>query len=557
MTEVLKLKAQCYRLREIYAAAPAALKSRLQLALGLACVLPAVDLLIVYVTYVLVMTLQAEPAAMGGWSFGQEDLSELMGLFIGVTLLRQILEYISVWQSRTFTQRLYREYSSRLLHMYMNMSWKDFTAGTRAVKAKHLTATALDSAFSYQVFFNFIGSVMNLVLLAGTMLVLAPGAVLAGLAVLLLFGRLTSRVMKPRINRAAHEHNVHEQSYYNRLHENLNLFREIRVFGAEKVMEERAVKELDRLSQAKISLSVLPHIPKIALESLFTLAIGLGILYVISVDQAGTPQLIAGLASFTILSRRLIPSMSLLISSYAELEGTHSQLSILKQELAQGEQGAEAPSHSVSLQEPELLRLEGISFAYEDDRAMMKQLSVSICEGDRISISGDSGRGKSTLMMILAGFIPPSRGQMHTSRSIEPGAGGIAYVPQETALLSGTIAENISFTQERADEQRMMKVLSLVKLESLVRSLPQGLNTLAGDNGILLSGGQRQRLGIARALYHQPRLLLLDEATSALDEETERQVMSSICHAMGKGAVVFISHRKENAKAFATQVIEL
>lgn len=556
MLNTLNPKAQIKRLRYIYHAAPSTLKGKLHASLLLACSLPVVDLVIVYVTYVLMMALQKQDITVLGVTFGSGSLFAAVMLFIGVTLVRQLLEYCSVRQSRRFTQLLYRQYSAKLLKIYMNMSWGSFSKETKAVRMKHLVATSLDSAFSYQVFFNFISSILNLLLLAGSMFLIAPQIVLGGFVILILFIRTTSKSLKLKINQATHEHNVHEQRYYNRLNENLNLFREIRIFGVGANMENRALEELDQLSEAKIRLSILPHTPKIVLESIFTIAIGIGILYVIFVDKTDTPQLIASLASFMLLARRMIPSMSVLLSSYSELEGTYSQLQVLHHEFSHiPGQDAGIPK---SLAGHELIVLSNVSFTYEGRRKeTIENFSMTVSIGDRISITGESGKGKSTLMMILAGFMAPHRGEVNRSELILPELQGIAYVPQETALLSGTVLENIVFGNEVIDEERVMNILSLVKLGELIIKLPQGLQTVVGDNGVFLSGGQRQRLGIARALYHRPKLLLLDEATSALDEETEREVMANISAFMERSAVVFISHRKENSKAHATKMIEL
>ncbi len=557
MLKNLNPKAQIKRLRYIYHAAPAPLKGKLQLCLYLACSLPVVDLVIVFVTYVLMMALQKQSLTVLGLTFGADSLFTAIMLFIGVTLVRQLLEFLSVRESRRFTQLLYRQYSAKLLNHYMNMSWRDFSKETKAVRMKHLVATSLDSAYSYQVFFNFISSALNLLLLAGSMFLVAPKIVLGGLVLLALFMRLSSKALKSKINQATDAHNVYEQRYYNHLNESLNMFREMRIFGVSEKMGERALRELEQLSEAKVRLSILPYTPRIVMESVFTVAIGIGILYVIFVDRTDTPQLIASLASFMLLARRMIPSMSMLLSSYSELEGTYSQLQVLHQEFSdmpdQEKERAQA-----NPPDQELVLLSQVSFSYEGrGRETIENFSMTVSAGDRISITGESGKGKSTLMMILAGFMEPHKGELRRSALIQPERHGIAYVPQETALLSGTILENIVFGNETVDEARVMHVLSLVKLEVLIGKLPQGLQTVVGDNGMFLSGGQRQRLGIARALYHEPQLLLLDEATSALDEETERQVMANISACMKHSAVVFISHRKENARIHATKVIEL
>ena len=505
--------------------------------------------------YLLVMCLQREQVTFLDLTVRENSLPIIICGFILLTLIRQVIEFLSVRQSRRFTQLLYREYSSQLLDNYLHLSWRHFSEETKAVRIKHLTATALDSAFSYQVLFNFIGSFITLFLLSGTMFAAAPLIVLSGLILLLLFNKVTSSKMKDKINQATHEHNIYEQNYYNRLHENLNMFRETKLFGVTNKMKNRAKSELQRLSDTKIKLSIFPHIPKILLESIFTIAIGVGLFYFVLSDKGRTPELIANLASFAILSRRLIPSMSLLLSSYAELEGTYSQLKILNSELTPSPNRVK--SHFKELPENVLLSISTITFSYSKEQQTINDLSFDVAIGDCISLMGESGKGKSTLMMIIAGLIEPDKGSVYHSKALFAANNRIAYVPQETTLLSGSILENIVFGNDNIEEQRIWQVLSLVRLDELIHQLPNGLQTYIGDNGIFLSGGQRQRIGIARALYHNPKLLLLDEATSALDEETEKIVMTNIQDQMKDGSIVFISHRKENSTHFATRIMEI
>ncbi|WP_312093682.1 ABC transporter ATP-binding protein [Niallia sp.] len=543
------------RLSYIYHASPTDLKGKMKLSLLLTCLLPIIDLIIVFIMYLLVMCLQSEQVTFLSFSIKGNFLPIIICGFILMTLIRQVIEFLSVKQSRRFTQLLYREYSSQLLDNYLNLPWIRFSEETKPVRMKHITATSLDSAFSYQVLFNFIGSFITLLLLAGTMFVVAPFIVLSGLIIVLLFNKLTSSKMKAKINQATHEHNVYEQNFYNRLHENLNMFRETKLFGVTNIMKNRAKSELQLLSDTKIKLSIFPHIPKILLESIFTIAVGIGLLYFILADKGKTPELIASLASFAILSRRLIPSMSLLLSSYAELEGTYSQLKILNRELVSSDNHYK--KNLIELPENILLDICNITFSYSKEQQTINDLSFQVPIGECISFMGNSGKGKSTLMMIIAGLIEPDEGTVYQSKSIFTANDRIAYVPQETTLLSGSILENIVFGNDNIEEQRIWQVLSKVQLDELIREYPNGLHTYIGDNGIFLSGGQRQRIGIARALYHNPKLLLLDEATSALDEKTEKEVMANIQEQMKEGSIIFISHRKENSTHFATRIIEI
>src|SRR5699024_402979 len=106
----------------------------------------------------------------------------------------------------------------------------------------------------------------------------------------------------------------------------------------------------------------------------------------------------------------------------------------------------------------------------------------------------------------------------------------VGYIPQSIYLADETLRENVAFglPKDQIDDSKVMEAIELAQLEMLLERLPDGLDTIVGENGTRLSGGQRQRLGIARALYHNPKVLVMDEATSALDNITEKQIISAI-----------------------------
>ena len=121
----------------------------------------------------------------------------------------------------------------------------------------------------------------------------------------------------------------------------------------------------------------------------------------------------------------------------------------------------------------------------------------------------------------------------------------IGFVPQHIFLADDSIAANVSMGNraDKIDRDRVREVLRIAQLESFVDSLPEGMDTLIGDNGIRLSGGQRQRLGIARALYRDPEIIIFDEATSALDTETEEELIKALDGLYGQKTLIMVAHR--------------
>ena len=197
------------------------------------------------------------------------------------------------------------------------------------------------------------------------------------------------------------------------------------------------------------------------------------------------------------------------------------------------------------------IELEHVSFAYVDDRYVLRDVSLTIGKGDRIGIIGTTGSGKSTLTDLLLGLLEPTKGLILVDDRKLDGAtmpgwqAQVAHVPQSIYLTDDTVARNIAFGV-LAEEVEMSLVESAALsagLHDFIVGLPEQYETRCGERGIRLSGGQRQRIGIARALYKRATVLILDEATSALDNETERAVMQSIAELSTDITVIMIAHR--------------
>ena len=201
-----------------------------------------------------------------------------------------------------------------------------------------------------------------------------------------------------------------------------------------------------------------------------------------------------------------------------------------------------------------------LSFAY-DREPVLTNVSLTIPKGGMTVIIGQSGIGKSTLLKLLLGLYRPDSGRL----SIDLPDGPIAidrstrslfsYAPQGNFLLSGTLRENLTFTNPHATEEEIRQALHVSVMDEYVASLPQGLETVLLENGAGLSEGQAQRLSLARAILSGAPVLLLDEVTSALDEATEATVLERIC-ALPDRTCIAVTHRPAALK-LATSIIEV
>lgn len=200
------------------------------------------------------------------------------------------------------------------------------------------------------------------------------------------------------------------------------------------------------------------------------------------------------------------------------------------------------------------IQFDQISFGYEANLPVLKEVSLAIQPGEIVALVGPSGAGKSTLFNLIPRFYDPTHGTVTidgydictvTQQSLRA---QIGLVPQETVLFGGTIRENIAYGKLEASETEIIEAAKAANAHTFIMATPQGYDTLVGERGIKLSGGQRQRLAIARAILKDPRILLLDEATSSLDSESEELVQDALDRLMQGRTSVIIAHRLSTIK---------
>ncbi len=201
----------------------------------------------------------------------------------------------------------------------------------------------------------------------------------------------------------------------------------------------------------------------------------------------------------------------------------------------------------VALEAPCGIRLGHVDYAYEDGEDVLRDLSFDFKPGTCTAVLGETGAGKTTLIRLILGLIAPKNGKAEIYSSVNNSSlspltrCNLAYVPQGNTLLSGTVRDNLRLGKLSATDEEMKEVLRMSCAEFLF-DMPDGLDTICGEQGTGLSEGQAQRIAIARALLRDCPVLLLDEATSALDPDTERQLLSNILSDKRR-TVIFITHR--------------
>ena len=330
----------------------------------------------------------------------------------------------------------------------------------------------------------------------------------------------------------------------------------VKVHGAQEYEMNRFRQKAERARQFALKSAVAGGLNQPITQLIASMA--LSIVLVIALMQSATEgTTVGGFAAF-------ITAMMLVISPLKHLADINQPLQrgLTAAEMIFGlmdqpfEEGEDRKQSMKSLDKTKGgIRFENVGFSYEqegDRKDALSNINLTIHPGEVIAFVGPSGGGKSTLVNLLPRFFKPTSGHIFLDDIpledivLADVRRQIAFVSQDVILFNDTIAANVAYGaigQDGIDRSRVMEALEAANLRTLIQDLPEGIDSIVGDNGNRLSGGQRQRLAIARAIYKDAPILILDEATSALDSESERQVQEALDTLMANRTTLVIAHR--------------
>ena len=512
--------------------------------MGLAFVTGLCEAAALMLTVRVILLLTREEIDDGDVSLLGVDLSPSASLGAAVVLavIAAALHYVIAKRAGALTAETMYSARRRVVGDYLHASWAAQSAEREG--ALQEAATTLASRIAAVVQATALGATQTAVLITfgviafvvdplATLLVIAAGIVL-------------QFVVRPMARRTR-EHSTRFVAANSRYAEDVsrltsNAF-EIRAFGVTAEAEADLERQADdvRDDHARSRAATL-HGASLFKDLALLLLIGFAAVATILVDGS-----FDGFGVVLTLVVRSIASAQQVNAAYQQFSEHSPAVAAFGEQTARLRAGTDDDGERVC-GPVERLAFEGVSYEYGADALALSDVSFTIERGEAIGVVGASGGGKSTLVQVMLRLRRPTTGSVlvngldvgeYTARSV---ASEIGMVPQEPALLEGSIADNIAFYRD-IDRDTIVEAARRANILDAIDDLPDGFDTLLGPRGLGLSGGQKQRLAIARALAGHPSLLVLDEPSSALDPQSEALLADTLRELKGATGLVVIAHR--------------
>ena len=333
--------------------------------------------------------------------------------------------------------------------------------------------------------------------------------------------------------------------------EGLNGINEVFLLGKEHFFHSRLVRYNKTKAIINSNQITLGQIPRYYLEFISIVSL-VGFILIMIINKKDLNEIISIGGVFIAATFRVLPSINRIIGSLQQIKYFKSSVDIVNRDLNLVGLPIVDKKDQTKIPFQHKLQLDQVSFSYpKSESSIFENLNFELNQGEVVGIIGPSGVGKSTFTNLIVGFLNSFEGDFKVDGKRIDKFNAVnwrkqlGYVSQSIYLIDDTIRANVAFGEEpdEIDDLRIEKAIKKAQLYNFIQGLPEKLDSIVGERGAQLSGGQQQRIGIARALYNEPKLLILDEATSALDEETEKEVMKAVEGLKGEMTILIITHR--------------
>jgi ABC-type multidrug transport system fused ATPase/permease subunit len=470
-------------------------------------------------------------------------VSALIAVGFGLVAVRIVLQVVQARLIVGTNVRVQRNVRSQVVRRYLAASWA-LQSDERQGRLQEMVG-GYSSAVAGAVMTLSTGVVAILSLATFLLTAFAVSAVAAiGVALAALLLALMLRPLRSAVRRASAANNAATLRLATDVNETTSHAQEVRVFGVEHQVGGRIAQKIDDVATSSRRAGMLGAIAPVLYQgtAMFLLVGAMAVVYAADFGRLGA------LGDVVLIIVRSLTYEQSLQTAYQSLHASAPALELVRDELdryaasAMDRSGEEVGRIGA-------LTFEQVEFEYEPGRPVLRDVSFDVRHGEIVGIVGPSGAGKSTLVQLVLRLRDPVHGRVLAdgrdvrALALDDWYRHMSFVPQDPVLFAGTVAENIRFFREGADDADVERAAKLANLHDEVMAMPLGYDTSVGERGGHLSGGQRQRLCIARALVEEPDLLVFDEPTSSLDVKSESLIRETIAGLKTRTTVFVIAHR--------------
>ena len=473
----------------------------------------------------------------------EPTLNMLLTLVITLLVAKIVIGFLVAAFISGIQARLTGEFRSAVIESLGNARWSYFArqASGRAVNA--LLSETAKAANGLTGTCQLLASVVQVVIFAGMASLISWKATAIGLCASLLGTILLSGLVR-LLRENQRERIITTSNMTARLVDGLSNMKTLKAMGVERRMTKLIARDIASIRRNAYFAIVLNEGINALQELIKLLALLVAFFFLFAMGGEPLELILVVLLLFL----RVMQSANAIQNKYKGLVSCEAPFEhvqgLIEDAKAEEEpiKGHEVPSLADSL------RLENVSFAYEEER-ILNGINLAIPAGNLVCLAGPSGSGKTTLMDLVCGLVQPQEGEVIVDGvplseiNLRRWRRRIGYVPQELILFHDTLFANVTLGDDRIPVADVEQALRAAEAWDFIERLPEGLETVVGERGIRFSGGQRQRISIARALVRRPLLLVLDEATANLDPATESELCKTFARLRGQVTILAATHQ--------------
>ncbi len=441
-----------------------------------------------------------------------------------------------------FSQSLSVHFTANLFKYYLNKDLIFFNdKNSNDLISKIILETSRITGGTIQGMMVLISKTSLVFFITVGLLIYNPIISIIAFSVISIFYVLLNLIIHKKIIKNGENITLQNKIRIKSINEGFENIKEIILYNKANFFIKKFLNSAKSLANSQVYISTLATLPIYFFQFILIGSLILAIIFLTSYNDQSFNSIVTTLSVFALAGLRLIPSLNGIYSSYTQIKSNKPAFENLKNDLKNlnFEMNKVAKkSQKSALNVNKYLEMKNLSFKYpRSNKFIFKNFNLKIDLGIIIGVIGKTGTGKTTLVDLLLGLIRPQKGQIIIDGKIlnfnKNYIAELSYVPQNIYLFDTTIHNNIIFNSEikmsdKTNDHQLKNVLKISNSDIFVNKLKKKHNFMVGERGSKLSGGQIQRIGIARALYNNPKIVIFDESTNSLDNKTEKIVLQNL-----------------------------